>query len=74
MAVGAAAADPVALDTSGEFRADLAGYLRDHAAGGYPVADVTESVCTPCGGRRFRVLADDDAASTSCSALTNRPA
>ena len=55
----------MAIDTTGEFwrgtdHADLAGYLREYAAGGYPVVDVTESVCTPCGGRRFRVLADDE--------------
>lgn len=29
-------------------------------AGGYPVADVVESVCVGCAGRAFRVLADDN--------------
>lgn len=56
----------MAIDTSGEYwrgtdHADLAEYLRDFAAGGYAVDDVAESVCASCGGRRFRVHADDEA-------------
>jgi hypothetical protein len=55
----------MAIDTSGEYwrgteHADLAEYLRDYAAGGYPVDDVTASVCAACGGRRFRVHADHE--------------
>lgn len=56
----------VAIDTSGahwrgENLGDLAEYLRDFKAGGYPVEDVAESVCAGCGGRGFRVAADDEA-------------
>ncbi|GLW90460.1 hypothetical protein [Actinokineospora globicatena] len=36
----------------------LADCLRDHQAGGYPVAHVVDSVCV-CGGQEFRVAVDD---------------
>ncbi|HWS38004.1 MAG TPA: hypothetical protein VN408_35380 [Actinoplanes sp.] len=56
----------MAIDTSGEYwrgedSADLAEYLREFRAGGYDVADVVESVCAGCRGRRFRLSADDAA-------------
>lgn len=44
----------------GDFAA-LAAYLKDHRAGGYEVAAVTESVCASCGGRVFEVGVDDEA-------------
>jgi hypothetical protein len=35
-------------------------YQRSFRAGGYPIADVVESVCADCRGRAFRLIADDD--------------
>ncbi|MEU8241335.1 hypothetical protein AB0C07_24070 [Actinoplanes missouriensis] len=56
----------MAIDTSGEYwrgadLADLAEYLGEFRAGGYPVGHVVESVCAGCHGRAFRLSADDDA-------------
>ncbi|MBG0564373.1 hypothetical protein [Actinoplanes aureus] len=39
---------------------DLAGYIRDFQAGGYPVAAVVESRCGKCDGRAFRVDIDEE--------------
>jgi hypothetical protein len=55
----------VAIDKSGQYwrgenLADLAEYLRSFQAGGYPIADVIESICADCKGQAFRLLADDD--------------
>jgi hypothetical protein len=44
----------------GEDLADLASFLRDFEAGGYPVTDIVESSCAGCDGRAFRLLADDE--------------
>ena len=43
----------------GEDFADLADYIRQFRAEGYPVSKVVESVCDHCSGRAFRVLVDD---------------
>jgi hypothetical protein len=43
----------------GEDFADLAEYIRELQAEGYPVSKVVESVCNHCNGRAFRVLVDD---------------
>jgi hypothetical protein len=43
----------------GEDFADLAEYIREFQAEGYPVSKVVESVCDHCNGRAFRVLVDD---------------
>jgi hypothetical protein len=43
----------------GEDFADLADYIREFQAEGYPVDQVVESVCGHCNGRAFRVLVDD---------------
>jgi hypothetical protein len=42
----------------GEDHEDLAEYVREFQAGGFPVAQVVESVCARCGGRTFRVTVD----------------
>ncbi|XVV15885.1 hypothetical protein ACQP2X_16500 [Actinoplanes sp. CA-131856] len=46
----------------GEDFADLAEYVRQFEAGGYPVATVVESRCGQCDGRAFRVGIDEDEA------------
>lgn len=56
----------MAIDTSGQFwrgedTNDLAEYLREFQAGGYPVARVNELACTQCASKTFRNEADDDA-------------
>ncbi len=48
------------IDTSGEWWTgddcpDIAEYLREYAAEGYPVDHVAESVCVACDGRSFRL-------------------
>ncbi|GAA1851800.1 hypothetical protein [Asanoa iriomotensis] len=54
----------MAIDNSGEHArgddfADLADHLRDYKPGGYPVAQVNELACEPCGGGTFAVLVDE---------------
>ncbi len=44
----------------GEDHDDLATYIREHKAGGYPVARVSEFVCPACQGTVFSVLVDDE--------------
>jgi len=64
--------DHVAIDTSGDYwrgddLADLAEYLREYRAGGYPPVTVVEFVCPQCRGLAFRVSAD---ATEGCAQLT----
>ncbi|MGR6912855.1 hypothetical protein ACU635_01195 [[Actinomadura] parvosata] len=47
-------------DASGALEG-LADFLREYRAGGYAVQQVREAVCGGCAGRRFNVMADDDA-------------
>ncbi|WP_207709918.1 hypothetical protein [Actinomadura macrotermitis] len=52
------------IDESGELWrgddfADLAEFVTDFEPEGHEVERVVEAVCGPCGGRVFRVLADD---------------
>ena len=44
----------------GEDLRDLTDYIRAFRAGGYPVAQVKESICAQCAGTSFRVAVDDD--------------
>ncbi|MFI6305317.1 hypothetical protein ACIBCH_25865 [Amycolatopsis thailandensis] len=45
---------------SGDGVAELAEFILDFGAGGYPVTRVAEAVCRDCTGRAFRVAVDDD--------------
>jgi hypothetical protein len=62
------------IDTSGEWwkgdsSADIAEYLREYQAGGYPVDQVVDSQCTSCGGRSFRLTINalsNDGAHRTC--------
>lgn len=62
------------IDTSGEWwkgedAADLAEYLVEYQAEGYPVDRVAESVCGSCGGQLFRLTINslsEDGAQRTC--------
>jgi hypothetical protein len=55
----------MAIDTSGKWwrgenAADLAQYLEENAAGGYPIDRTVQAVCAGCAGQAFRLRADDE--------------
>ncbi|MFG2053260.1 hypothetical protein ACGFI9_04430 [Micromonospora sp. NPDC048930] len=62
------------IDTTGEWwtgdnAADVADYLREYAAEGYPVDHVADSVCASCDGRTFRLTINalsNDGAHRTC--------
>lgn len=54
----------------GETDEDLAVYVREHRAGGHPVAETRRLVCPPCQGATFRVLVDDEAGVALAQCLT----
>ncbi|MGS2617118.1 hypothetical protein ACVCAH_21725 [Micromonospora sp. LZ34] len=69
----------MAIDGPGRWRAGTASaeldtYLRQFAAGGYPVARVVHAACVRCGGSDFGVRVDDDPgyAERTCHACGDR--
>ncbi len=67
------------IDTSGEWWrgddfTDVAEYLREYAAEGYPVDHISESICVSCGGRSFRLVINalsNDGARRTCITCGN---
>jgi hypothetical protein len=62
---------PLSFDDADEAPDDLAGYIREYAADGHPVAEVIDAVCAECNGATFRVLAGEDCAVRLCTFCGN---